>query len=343
MPVQQWIPQWLKGRGDRSRSATCIYLSGGAVATVHGRSLAPGDLDEAAFEISVRADPISSPEEISDTLRTQVNGLGLKQGPAHVVLAPEFYSLSLVERPSVADEDLVDAVRWQVQDNVDYPVEQASIDVFDLPHAASRDRDMVFVVVARKDFLATRIQQIRSAGLVADSIGITELSMRNLIACLFPEPDQSIALVRMTSNSGLINVSRSAELFLSRRITGVPGDFDEAAWESFQNTLLLQVQRSVDYYESAMGQPPCSALMVAATHSWQRRVCEFLTEMMPVPIRGLSDVLAERFSIVLHNPEPVTLDWENIKDTEANALAAALPAIGGLLRELRPAALADAA
>ncbi|MEM1229204.1 MAG: hypothetical protein AAGI15_01610 [Pseudomonadota bacterium] len=343
MPPQQWIPGWLKGRRERARAATCVYLSSGAVATVHGRAQAGGTALEGGFDLAVRADPLDGLDDMAATLKTQVQSLGIRNGPAHIVLAPEFYTLSLVERPSVPDEDLVEAVRWQVQDNVEFPVDQASIDVFDLPHAASRDRDMVFVVVARKDFLASRIEQIQQAGLLVDSIGITELSMRNLIATLFPEPDQSIALVRMTSNSGLINVSRSAELFLSRRITGVPGDFDEEAWESFQNTLLLQVQRSVDYYESAMGQPPCNALLVAATHSWQSRVCEFLTEMMPVPIRGLSEALSDRFAIELHNPDAQQIDWDAISDTQANALAAALPAIGGLLRELRPEALADAA
>ena len=222
-------------------------------------------------------------------------------------------------------------------------MEQASLDIFDLPAAASRDRDMVFVAVARKEFLSRQVEHLREAGLYANTIGITELSLRNLIATLHPEPDQSIGLLRMTSNSGLINVSRAAELFLSRRITGVPGDFGEAAWEAFKEQLLLQVQRSVDYYESAMGQPPCTALLVATTHSWQARVCEFLNEMLPVPIRGLTEALADRFSVVLHNPEPVRVDWDNVCTTEANALTAALPALGGLLRGLAPSVLRDAA
>lgn len=336
-----WIPDWLKAGRNKAQTGTCVYLSGSAAATVHGECVS--DVLEERYRLSVRADPVSSSDEFAAVLREQAKSLQLRDQDTHVVLAPEFYTLSLVERPAVPDAELVEAVRWVVQDNVDYPMEQASLDVFDLPKAASRERDMVFVAVARKDFLAKRIAQLQEAGLYATSIGITELSMRNLVATLFPEPDQSIGLVRMTSNSGLINVSRAADLFLSRRITGVPGDFSEEAWDAFKEQLLLQVQRSVDYYESAMAQPPCNALLVATTHSWQVRVCEFLNEMLPVPIRSMTEVLADRFEVELHNPDPVAVDWNDVCTTEANALTAALPALGGLLKNLRPRVLSEAA
>ena len=339
----KWIPNWLSGQRSGAQAGTCVYLSGSAAATVHGESLPGTSGGEQQFRVTVRADPVSNVDDFTGVLQQHSNSLQLRRPDAHIVLAPEFYTLSLVERPAVAEEELIEAVRWVVQDNVDFPMEQAALDVFDLPKAASRDRDMVFVAVARKDFLAQRIAQLQEAGLYATSIGITELSMRNLIATLFPEPDQSIGLVRMTSNSGLINVSRAADLFLSRRITGVPGDFNEDAWDEFKEQLLLQVQRSVDYYESAMAQPPCNALLVATTHSWQVRVCEFLNEMLPVPIRSMTDVLADHFEVELHNPDPVAVNWDDVCTSEANALTAALPAIGGLLQQLRPQVLEDAA
>ena len=110
--------------------------------------------------------------------------------------------------------------------------------------------------------------------------------MRNTVHGLYSEPDRSLGLLRLTSSGGVINVSRGEDLFLSSRVSGVPAEFDEAAWEQFRDQLLLQVQRSIDYYESAMSQPPCSALIVATTHGWQDHVCGHLGEMLPFPIRS---------------------------------------------------------
>ena len=83
-----------------------------------------------------------------------------------------------------------------------------------------------------------------------------------------------------------------------------------------------------------MSQPPCNGLLVATTHGWQDRVCEYLGDMMPVPVRPLKDELRALFDISLHNPEPVNLDWDNLLSSQRNALAATLPALGGVLRNL---------
>ena len=75
------------------------------------------------------------------------------------MLAPELYSVSLVERPPVAEDELVDAVRWQIQENVEFPVDTATLDVFPLPDAATRDRPMVFVVAMQTEFLKVLLGQ----------------------------------------------------------------------------------------------------------------------------------------------------------------------------------------
>ena len=285
----------------------------------------------------MRADPIKDAEGYVSAIAAQKASLKLKGDDCHVVLAPEFYSLTLVDRPPVAESDLKEAVRWAVQENIDYPMELAELDVFDLPRSASRtsNRDLLFVTVVRKDLVKRILGYLHENDLGVSTIGISELSFRNTIATLFPEADRSIGLVRLTTNSGLINISRAEELFLSRRITGVPNIFSENAWAEFKDQLLVQVQRSIDYYESAMSQPPCDAIVVATTHSLQERVCDYLDKMLPVPIRSFTEVLGERFDLTLHNPEPTEVDWSNFDVDHSNAISAALPAIGGLLRGLR--------
>lgn len=319
-----------------------MYLSGSAVATVCGRRSGEDESGQ-RYSIEMRADPVDNADGYTKAIADQKASLKLKDEECHIILAPDFYSLSLVDRPPVATADVKDAVRWAVQENIDYPMELAELDVFDLPRSASRDsnRDLLFVTVVRKDLLTRLLGYVHDNKLAVSTVGISELSFRNTIATLFPDADRSIGLVRLTSNSGLINISRSAELFLSRRITGIPGEFSEEAWPDFKDQLLVQVQRSIDYYESAMSQPPCDAIVVATTHSWQDKVCGYLDEMLPVPIRSFTQVLGQRFDLTLHNPEPTDIDWAHFDDAHSNAISAALPAIGGLLRGLRPAVLDD--
>ena len=325
----RWLPEWLRAGGRRAGQAASVYMSGSTVA------VAKGNDEGGRFRVDLRADRIEQLTDAREVLRVQSQEVGLARTSCNLVLAPELYSVSLVEKPSVPEEEVRDAVRWQIQENVEFPVEQATLDVFPLPDAATRDRPMIFVVAMQTEFLKVLVGKVIEAGIEVDSVNISELALRNIVHGLFPEPDQGVALLRLTSSTGVVNISRGEELFLSRRVSGVPSEFDESVWEEFKERLLLQVQRSIDYYESAMSQPPCNGCLVATTHGWQDHVCGYLGEMLPVPIRPIRAELKELFDICLHNPDPVDVDWDDMPTSQRNAIAAALPALGGLLRRIR--------
>ncbi len=146
--------------------------------------------------------------------------------------------------------------------------------------------------------------------------------------------DQNVAMLRLTANSGLLTVSRGSDLYVARRISGVPEQFSAVALEEFRERLLLQVQRSIDYYESAMGQAGCDLLMVACTQSWTGPVTEFLRDALSIPVRAVSDAISDEFSVELYNPQRGKIDWGSVTDDEMNALCASLPALGGALRPI---------
>ncbi len=332
-----------KGRSVPLPHATeqlAVYVSGTVVALAHGNFA--GDA-----KIAMRADPLEQLTELKARLQTQIESLDPPRSASargcNLVLAPEMYNLSLVDRPDVADEELTEAVRWLIQDQVDYPMEEAALDVFELPRSASRERPMVFAVSMQRDFLSSLVREVNAAGLSVTNVDVSELAVRNLIWRQFPQPDQSIAALRLTANSGLISISRGDELYLARRLSGVPEQFAEPTWESFRERLLLQVQRSIDYYESAMNQPHCNMLVVACTGGWSQRVTEYLADMLPIPIRTISEMLEDEFALTLHNPDPQLVDWAKLDDDQVNAIAAGMPALGGVLRGEIEQALAEVA
>ncbi len=329
----QHLKSWLPGPVDKASPDAeyiSVYLSGRGVASACGRLVDP-------LRVSLRSDPITQIGELHGKLVDQIESLQLARSSSrnqvNLILAPELYNVSLIDRPDVDQADLKDAVRWVIQDQVDYPMESATLDIFELPRSASRERPMVFVVSVKTELLQTLQEQINAAGLQLASIDATELSLRNLAWHCFPHADQNIAMLRLTSNSGLINISRADELYLTRRVSGVPDEFTEPKWADFRERMVLQVQRSIDYYESAMNQPHCNMLVVACTQDWSPRVTEYLTEMLPIPVRSIAEVLADELDLKLFNPEEQVVDWHNLQSAQTNAIAAGLPALGGILRQ----------
>lgn len=323
--LNRWLPGLARWRARVARPAA-VYLSPRSVA------LAVGERQGERVAIDLRSDRLAQAADAGRVLRDQARALALGGTPCNLVLAPELYTVSLLERPPVPDEELKDAVRWRLQDNLEFPPDQAIVDVFPLPESASRDRRMVFVVALHRESLKKILDRVHEAGVEVDCVDISELTLRNVAFGLYPEPDWSVGLLRLTEGSGVINISRAEDLFLSRRISGIPAELSEAAWDEFKDRLLLQVQRSIDYYESAMGQPPCNALIVATTQGWQTKVCDYLGEMLPLSVRAASVELGAVYDLRLHNPEPQDVDWTNPTADQRNAVTAALPCLGGVMR-----------
>jgi len=208
---------------------------------------------------------------------------------AVAVLPPEAYSLHLLERPQVPDAELGQAVRWKVKDMLDFPLEEAVIDAFTVPGNPARGRqDMAYVVAARRERVQAEVARLEAARLTPAVVDIAELAQRNL-AALQPEDAGGVAMLHLGPGEGLLTVSREGVLYLARRLElglgelggaggalegplggAVEGDgpalelegVDQAQRQAM-DTVALEVQRSLDYYESHFGQPPATALVVA--------------------------------------------------------------------------------
>ena len=144
--VTRWLPSWLS-RPDQSRPAVAVYMSPTAVAVAKGDRV--GDCFHLHLHLHLRADPIDQLSAATAVLKLQSHDVGLKSTSCNLVLASELCSVSLRERLRVAEEELVDAVHWRIQENLEFPVDTATLDVFPMPEAATCDRRMVFVVAMK--------------------------------------------------------------------------------------------------------------------------------------------------------------------------------------------------
>jgi MSHA biogenesis protein MshI len=285
--------------------------------------------------VGFAAEPIAATGEASAALAELVERLGAQRADCVLTAAPDAYQLMLIERPNVPDGELRDAARWRIQEHLEFPAADAVIDVFPFPDGAMRGRTpMLFVVASARARLEAALHLATEAGLSPVCVDITELALRNLVHRIYPSAEHSIALLRLMPSGGIINITRGDELFLSRRISGVPRAFAEDTWDTFKDALLLQVQRSIDYYESALSQPPADCLLVASSDGWHERIVTHLESMLPLPVRSLGNVLTDAMAIDVFAPRSHRLTANALTGAHDAAIAASLPALGAVLRAL---------
>lgn len=202
------------------------------------------------------------------------------------------YSLLLVEAPEVPPEELRAAMRWRVKDLIDFHIDDAVIDVFDVPADKGGRARLMYVVVARANAVRRRADALLDAGLPLQAIDIPELAMRNL-AALLPEDVGGVALIELGPAHGLVTITRQATLYLSRRFEpgadALLGDATRLTGEleGRLDSIIVEVQRSLDYYESHFGQPPVAGVVLGPLAREVQGLTDYLGSQLGVRVQSL--------------------------------------------------------
>ncbi|HET8848634.1 MAG TPA: biogenesis protein MshI [Marinobacter sp.] len=210
-----------------------------------------------------------SPARRETTLSELVAGFDWGGAKATLVLPMDQYQVFQVERPNgVEDEELADALKWKLKDFLEYSPNDAVSDVFEFPEDASRGRGrLVNVVAVRKSVAQELAQLVNGSGLELDRIDIAELALRQFAANLDPHR-RGVAVVHLRERYGHLVICRGEMLYLSRRLELSDDELrDAATQDAAVQALALEIQRSMDYYESQLGQAPPSTLHLLARDS----------------------------------------------------------------------------
>jgi len=270
--------------------------------------------------------PNGSPDEFQAALRKFVEMNDLQGWPCRCSLSPESYSLRLVDRPTnIPDEELVDATRWLVRDLIEFDVEQAGLTILTIPEDNSRARTpRMFVVAAKHEIIQELSIAIEGAGLQLAGFEIVESAMLALESRMSEVVAGSAAL-RIDDKASVLTLSYAKHLYLARNLHVDADSIETAAQHALNDpspsnpevvelldALLLDIQRSLDYYESEYGQAGASRLSLLPSHA-------DLTPLLPALSEALRPIKVETYDL------PHYFDFDDLPPTNthpAMALAA---------------------
>lgn len=248
-----------------------------------------------------------------------VKELGLKGASAVAVLEPGSYSMLQVEAPEVEPGELRSAIRWRIKDLLDFHIDDAVLDIFDMPESKHHSGPhLMYVVAARAGRIQQHVDQMEAAGLNITAIDVTELAVRNILG-LITEPEKFHGLLYLAPGYGLIEIVRGSTLFLSRRIEINARDLEEQGGfglNELVDALVLELQRSLDYQESQFGLGSVPGISIVAPESRSQPLIASASESLSATVGALS----------------LTDKIEGCNAVSPTELSRCLPAIGAALR-----------
>ena len=230
------------------------------------------------------------PEKILHTLMDIVKKNHSQGMPCHWVLQSKDYELISIPNLPVATEELSTALRWHIKDQIDFPITEAVLDYFKVPYLTkTQNEELIYVVVAKKNYLELISKIIVEAGLNLVSIEIPDLALRNAVE-LFSEKKQGIGILEINQTGAKLILMQDGYIYLIRQIEMELHKIQSA---EELNVLASEIQRSCDYYENGLGQLPISKLVVISSNL---SLGEQLSAELNMPVDALE------LSLKLTNP-----------------------------------------
>jgi MSHA biogenesis protein MshI len=289
-----------KARKKEGILVTSFHADGICVARVERQPAAKPIVKLAAFH---PVSPSLSPEALERVAREAhaacYNGSTL--------LASNEYQLLQVEAPNVPQDELKTAVRWRLKDMLDFHVDDATIDVLDIPldkNAGNRAHSM-FAIAARNSLVQSRQDLFAAAQAPLSVIDIPEMAQRNISALMEPE-GRGLAMLSFDAAGGLLTVSYNKELYLARHFDVTLAMLEEHDVERRHaafDKIALELQRSLDHFDRQYSFISISRLMLAPTGVPSLQ--DFLAAQMYMPVEsfGLADVFDLSEAPELQSPE----------------------------------------
>ncbi len=253
------------------------FLAGGvAVAQVQCGRKNPGHILRSEF---VEADGQQAQVE---ALKHWVRSNGLQKTPCVCLVASDDCDVYQVEKPEVEDSEMLQALTWKIKDLINYDVANAVVDCYPMPLSSKNKQQQVGVVAARESIVQSYIDSIKASAMQLTALDIHELA-RNNLQLVRTSAESSLALLTLSANTGLLSIYHDTDLYVSRDF---PLGLDQLALvtsedESAFDALLLELQRSMDYFESFYGLGSVNQLRIFP----QLRI----TEKMAMYLQNLSN------------------------------------------------------
>jgi MSHA biogenesis protein MshI len=218
-------------------------------------------------------------------LKVYIEENNLTNTKCSVAFSISKYQLLQLDRPAVEDAELNQALQWSVKEQLFSEFELA-IDYFDPPASSSNGKKVNVVALGEREVVEIR-NGILKAGLNLDNIGVEELATCNLVEYT----DDAVIILKQEDGGQLgLSIVKRNQLFFSRRLRGYES-LESLSQEELKmgvvDNLSLEIQRSMDYFESQLRQAPVKKVYLSLDTIHQQLLEQLIKEVIFISVEKL--------------------------------------------------------
>lgn len=217
----------------------------------------------------------------------------VKNAECRWILSRSLYQTYQIDPPNVLPKEMDEAIKWQVKDLLEYPIDQALVTHYQ-PSFKEGQSEQVTAIATNKLLVESIIEAAQKTDLTFTSIDIEELTIGHALGD-YIEENQLIGFVGEDISGLVFNFYQSGGLAFTRHKKGkfLPNSHQhefslEQEQEAEEEAFLLETQRTLDYVVSQIFRRPIDKILLQENSREDAKLAEVIHQITELEVNLVS-------------------------------------------------------
>jgi len=261
-------------KNKKNARRVCVHLTDDGIAIVVS-TINKGTFSILSSHFISKLEQAESPGILQHYIATNK----LSNSTCSLILEPSEYQMLLTESPNVDASEMRQALWWKVKDLVSFDQDNAQIDYLDLPEDSNlHQTKKVYAIIADRAKINHKLAVLEDLDLRPIIVETPETAMLYLTSQLCSD-SAGTSVVYLNNDQSLLMLMADSQMYLSRTL--------QYNYQERPEAVTLDLQRSMDYYESQLGKAPCLKVLVLPKQDLHNDLMQDLSTNINVEITSL--------------------------------------------------------
>lgn len=244
--------------------------------------------------------PCGSEEVLPKVLESTIEKYDLDASAIAIVLPSHRTQSTQIELSELPDQDTQQALPWKLKDLINIPPQDMICDYIDMPLQPFGQTPKAQIIATSRSYLETILAPFHESDTKVSQIFTEQFA----VAKLQTSADTAqLVFLQHAKSDAIILILKNQQICFARKVRGsesltsMSADMIRAGGT---DNVAVEIQRSIDYYESQLKQPPIKNVFVALDGENVQLIIDAFDLSLPVKSKQFSfDEIAEQFELGL--------------------------------------------
>lgn len=255
---------------------------------------------------------------VAETIRNLYANLKIKNKAVCTSVAGHSLIVKKIQLPQMTEEELEEQIQWEAEQYIPFEIDEVNIDFQILGPVHEEEGQMeVLLVAVKKDIINDYASVIREAGLGISVVDVDAFAVENIFEVAYPEQlEKIVVLIDIGAGIMNINIVKNGVSAFTRDITVGGSNFTEEiqkeAGVSYEDaevlklgggndqvspeevsailsrvvdSVVLEVQRSLDFYSATSSEEEINSIFLAGGSSRIPGLPKALEDRLGIPVQ----------------------------------------------------------